>query len=207
MRGFMKPASYGLLIAGGLALAPNLANAQPPAQVQAQTPAPAPSPILLPPAAQPGARPATDSAVPARVKVPGSIVPATDPAAIGRSVLNAGPDPRIELDGLSRDHAAIFGTQDEDEQALLDQERALQTQQDQMRMLERLLTQKPAAANAPAAATIPLNAGTPMNMAPLAPTPSGSTLGSGDAQRSVDQMQKRVDELRRGADTLRQGAR
>lgn len=179
MRGFIKVAPYRLLIAGGLALAPGLADAQ------AQTQAPAQ----------------------AQAQAPGTIVPAADPAAIGRNVLNAGPDPRIQLDGLSRDHAAIFSTQDEDEQAVLDQERALQTQQDQMRMLERLLTQKPAAANPPAAATIPLSTGATMNMAPLAPAPSGSQLGRGDAQRSVDQMQKRVDELRRGADTLRQGAR
>ncbi|MBB1623977.1 hypothetical protein A9974_01850 [Achromobacter sp. UMC71] len=183
MRGFIKVAPYGLLIAGGLALASGLAAAQ--AQTQAQARAPA------------QAQPLT----------PGAIVPAADPAAIGRNVLNAGPDPRVQLDGLSRDHAAIFGTQDEDEQAVLDQERALRAQQDQMRMLERLLTQKPAAANSPAAATIPLNSGTSMNMAPLAPATSGSQLGGGDAQRSVEQMQRRVDELRRGGDTLRQGVR
>ena len=55
------------------------------------------------------------------------IAGAADPATVGRNVLNAGPDPRVQLDGLSRDHAAIFGTQDEDEQAVLDQERAVQT--------------------------------------------------------------------------------
>ena len=220
MRGFMRVAGRGLLlITTGLALAPSQATAQSPAripaplqaqaqaqaQIQAQAQASGQPPGL--PAMQSDVLPPLGSALPARAKTPGAIVPATDPAAIGRNVLNAGPDPRIQLDGLSRDHAAIFGTQDEDEQALLDQERALQTQQDQMRMLERLLTQKPVTANAPAAATIPLNTGTPMNMAPLAPAPSGSKLGIGDAQRSVDQMQKRVDELRRGADTLRQGAR
>jgi hypothetical protein len=136
------------------------------------------------------------------------IAGAADPATVGSNVLNAGPDPRVQLDGLSRDHAAIFGTQDEDEQAVLNQERAVQTQQDQLRMLERLLTQKPAAANPSAAATIPLSKPTdaPMNMAPLAPTPSGSKLG-GEAQRSIDQMQKRVNDLRRGVDTSAQGAR
>ncbi|MCH1996008.1 hypothetical protein L7Q78_24745, partial [Achromobacter xylosoxidans] len=103
-------------------------------------------------------------------------MPSTDPAAIGRNVLNAGPDPRVRLDGLSRDHAAIFGTQDEDEQALLDNERALQAQQEQLHILERLLTQKPAAQDPFPPATIPLKPGTPMNMAPLAPTPSGSQL-------------------------------
>ena len=65
---------------------------------------------------------------------------------------------------------------------------------------ERLLTQKPAAADPYPPAMIPLNSGAPMNMAPLAPTPSGSQLG-GAAQRSVDQMQRRVNDLRRDADT------
>lgn len=73
--------------------------------------------------------PATVPAVGTQARSPGVVVPSTDPAAIGRDVLNAGPDPRVRLDGLSRDHAAIFGTQDEDEQALLDNERALQAQQ------------------------------------------------------------------------------
>ncbi|AHC50457.1 hypothetical protein AX27061_6005 [Achromobacter xylosoxidans NBRC 15126 = ATCC 27061] len=135
------------------------------------------------------------------------VVPSTDPAAIGRDVLNAGPDPRVRLDGLSRDHAAIFGTQDEDEQALLDNERALQAQQEQLHILERLLTQKPAAQDPFPPATIPLKPGTPMNMAPLAPTPSGPQLSGGEAQRGVDQMQRRVNEMRRGGEALRQAPR
>lgn len=135
------------------------------------------------------------------------MAPSADPATIGRNVLTAGPEPRVRLDGLSRDHAAIFGTQDEDEQALLDNERALQAQQEQLHVLERLLTQNPSAADPYPPAMIPLNPGTPMNMAPLAPAPSGSQLDGGEAQRSVDQMQRRVNEMRRGGETLRQGPR
>lgn len=151
--------------------------------------------------------PATVPAVGTQARSPGVVVPSTDPAAIGRDVLNAGPDPRVRLDGLSRDHAAIFGTQDEDEQALLDNERALQAQQEQLHILERLLTQKPAAQDPFPPATIPLKPGTPMNMAPLAPTPSGSQLSGGEAQRGVDQMQRRVNEMRRGGEALRQAPR
>ncbi|PJM66728.1 hypothetical protein CV751_28805 [Achromobacter ruhlandii] len=143
----------------------------------------------------------------AQARAPGVVTPSADPAAIGRNVLNAGPDPRVRLDGLSLDHAAIFGTQDEDEQALLDNERALQAQQEQLRVLERLLTRKPAATDPFPPAMIPLTTGTPMNMAPLAPAPSGSQLGGGEAQRSVDQMQRRVNEMRRGGEALRQGPR
>ncbi|MGV8294363.1 hypothetical protein ACV36C_36535, partial [Pseudomonas aeruginosa] len=95
---------------------------------------------------------------------------------------------------------------DEGEQAVLDNERALQAQRDQLQVLERLLTQKPAAVDPYPPAMIPLNNGAPMNMAPLAPTPSGSQLG-GAAQRSVDTMQRRVEDLRRDADTMRQGGR
>ncbi|WZB74102.1 hypothetical protein WJ972_24180 [Achromobacter insuavis] len=101
------------------------------------------------------------------------MTPTSDPAALGRNLLNAGPDPRVRLDGLSLDHAAIFGTDDEGEQAVLDNERALQAQRDQLQALERLLTQKPAAVDPYPPAMIPLNNGAPMNMAPLAPTPSG----------------------------------
>lgn len=155
-------------------------------------------------------RPAAPVAVPAadvQSRPPGVVVPSTDHATIGRNVLNAGPDPRVRLDGLSLDHAAIFGTQDEGEQALMDNERALQAQQEQLHILERLLTQKPAAVDPFPPAMIPLTSGAPMNMAPLAPTPSGSQLGGGEAQRSVDQMQRRVNEMRRGGEALRQGPR
>lgn len=139
---------------------------------------------------------------------PGQVQPASDPTAIGNAVLNAGPDPRVQLDGLSRDHAAIFGTDDENEQALLDQERALQAQRDQLKVLERVLNAKPSAADPNPPAMIPLNAGAPMNMPRLAPTPSGSELDKGNSasRRSVDEMQRRVNALRRDADTLRQTA-
>lgn len=46
-----------------------------------------------------------------------------------------------------------------------------------------------------------------MNMAPLVPTPSGSQLAGGQAQRSVDQMQRRVDDLRRGAEAPKPASR
>lgn len=138
---------------------------------------------------------------------PGVMTPAPDPAAIGRNVLNAGPNPRVRLDGLSRDHAAIFGTQDEDEQALLANEQALQQQRDQLRMLERLFMQKPAQADPRLPAMMPLKNGASMNMAPLVPTPSGSQLAGGQAQRSVDQMQRRVDDLRRGAEAPKPASR
>ncbi len=152
MRGFRNALALGLLAA-----MPVLAQGQGQRRVE-------------PPATAEGS-----TATPA--KPAGSITPATDPAAIGRNVLNAGPDPRVRQDGLSLDHAAIFGTDDEGEQAVLDNERALQAQRDQLQVLERLLTQKPAAVDPYPPAMIPLNNGAPMNMAPLAPTPSGSQLG------------------------------
>lgn len=131
-------------------------------------------------------------------------VPATDATSLGRALLNAGPDARVELDGSSRDHAAIFGTDDENEQALMDQERALQTQQHQLRILEKMLTERPAAADPYPPAMIPLNAGAPMTMPKLAPTPSGSQLdrSGSDTRRSVDDMQQRINGLRRAADDL-----
>lgn len=140
---------------------------------------------------------------------PPQVQPASDPAAIGHAVLNAGPDPRVQLDGLSRDHAAIFGTDNEDEQALLDQERALQAQRDQLKVLERVLNAGPPAADPNPPAMIPLNPGAPMNMPRLSPTPSGSELDrTGSAsRRSVDDMQRRVNALRRDADALRQSGR
>ena len=149
MRGFRSALALGLLAA-----MPMLAQGQD--QRRAETPT------------------AAEGSAAAPAKPAGSIAPATDPATLGRNILNAGPDPRVRLDGLSLDHAAIFGTDDEGEQAVLDNERALQVQRDQLQVLERLLTQKPAAADPYPPAMIPLNSGTPMNMAPLAPTPSGS---------------------------------
>lgn len=186
MRGFRKAIVYG----GWVAMGALAAGAQ---AADAERGGPAASVASAPVDAQAG--------------LPGVVAPGTDPAAIGRNVLNAGPDPRVRLDGLSLDHAAIFGTRDEDEQALLDNERALQVQQEQLRVLERLLTQKPATADPFPPAMIPLTTGTPKNMAPLAPAPSGSQLGGGEAQRSVDQMQRRVNEMRRGGEALRQGPR
>lgn len=181
MRGFRKGLALGWLAVNGLAAASALAQGQPPAGAMDAG----------------GAAPAGPAGV---------VMPTSDPAALGRSLLNAGPDPRVRLDGLSLDHAAIFGTDDEGEQAVLDNERALQAQRDQLQVLERLLTQKPATVDPYPPAMIPLNNGAPMNMAPLAPTPSGSQLG-GAAQRSVDTMQRRVNDLRRDADTMRQGGR
>ncbi|ADP19740.1 hypothetical protein AXYL_06447 [Achromobacter xylosoxidans A8] len=134
--------------------------------------------------------------------------PAQDPAALGRALLDAGPDARVRLDGLSRDHAAIFGTEDANEQALMDQERAIGERREQMRVLEKLLSEKPAADPHPPA-MIPLNPGANMTMPSLAPTPSGSQLnrGSLDTRRSLDEMQQRVDGLRRDADALSQRGR
>ncbi|MBB1598061.1 hypothetical protein [Achromobacter sp. UMC46] len=124
-----------------------------------------------------------------------------DDARAGKNVLNAGPEPRVKLPPGSRDHAAIFGTDDEGEQALSQQEQALQGQRDQLRLLERLLNQKPVDAATAPPAMMPLNSGSTMR--PLAPTPGGSQLDRG----KIDEMQRRVDSLRREADTLRQSGK
>lgn len=149
---------------------------------------------------------ATEGAPPA---ARGSTPPPTDATTLGKQLLNAGPDPRVQLDGRSKDHAAIFGTEDEDEQGLLDQERALQAQRGQLKVLERVLNAPPPNADPHPPAMIPLTPGGQMTMPPLMPTPSGSQLNrtSTQTQRSVDDMQRRVDELRRGADALRQSGR
>ncbi len=133
---------------------------------------------------------------------------AQDPAALGRALLEAGPDARVRLDGLSRDHAAIFGTEDANEQALMDQDRAIGERREQMRMLEKLFSEKPATGSRPPA-MIPLKPGADMTMPALAPTPSGSQLdrGSQDTRRSLDDMQRRVDGLRREVDALGQRGR
>jgi len=193
MRRFITGLWLGLLSASSVAQA--LPQAPPPAQAQPQTTnADATPRAPSPPETAPAATAAT----------PAAAAPITDHASLGRALLNAGPDPRVRLDGSSRDHAAIFGTDDENEQALMDQERTLQTQRDQLRMLEKLLTEKPAAADPHPPAMIPLNAGAPMNMPKLAPTPSGSQLDrtGSDTRRSVDEMQRRVNGLRRDADDL-----
>jgi hypothetical protein len=113
------------------------------------------------------------------------------------------------LNGLSPDHAAIFGTDDPDEQSLLDQERALQSQRDQLKVLERMLNAPPPTMDPHPPAMIPLHPGAPTNMQPLAPTPSESELDRGNSasRRSIDEMQRRVNTLRRDADTLKQGGR
>lgn len=126
--------------------------------------------------------------------------PADDPRA-GKNVLNAGPEPRVLPAPGSRDYAAIFGSEDEDEQALAAQEQTLQEQRNQLLILERLFTQKPAGTTSAPPAMMPLNTGSTMR--PLAPTPAGSQINGG----KIDEMQRRVDSLRREADTLRQGAR
>ncbi|MFJ3462553.1 hypothetical protein [Achromobacter spanius] len=165
-------------------------------------------PAAMPPGATTGVRPATSTGGQAAA-APAPTPSPMDATTLGKQLLNAGPDPRVQLDGRSRDHAAIFGTDDEDEQGLLDQERALQAQRDQLKVLERVLNAPPPNADPHPPAMIPLTSGGQMTTPPLAPTPSGSQLnrGGNQAQRSVDDMQRRVDELRRGADTLRQGGR
>lgn len=127
--------------------------------------------------------------------------PQIDDPRAGKNVLNAGPEPRVKLPPGSRDHAAIFGSDDEDEQALASQEQALQEQKNQLMLLERLFTQKPAGATPAPPAMMPLNQGSTMR--PLAPTPGGSQLDRG----KMDEMQRRVDSLRREADTLRQSGK
>lgn len=121
-----------------------------------------------------------------------------DATRFGKDILNAGPDPRVKFPPGSRDHAAIFGSEDEDEQALASQEQALQEQRNQLMLLERLFTQKPASSTPAPPAMMPLNSGSTMR--PLAPIPGGSQLDRG----KMDEMQRRVDTLRREADTLRQ---
>ncbi|SSW62227.1 hypothetical protein [Achromobacter agilis] len=128
-------------------------------------------------------------------------------APVGRNALTAGPEPRVRVQG-SPDHAAIFGTEDEDELALAGQERALDTQRSQLKLLERILDSRPAYVDPHPPATIPLNGGV-APMRPLAPAPAGSRLddaGNG-TRRSMDEMQHRVDGLRREADELRQRGR
>ena len=127
--------------------------------------------------------------------------PSHDDARAGKNVLNAGPEPRVKLPAGSRDHAAIFGSDDEDEQALASQEQTLENQRNQLLLLERLFTQKPAGTAATPPAMMPLNTGSTMR--PLQPTPGGSQLDRG----KIDEMQRRVDGLRREADTLRQSGK
>lgn len=127
--------------------------------------------------------------------------PPAEDMRTGKNVLNAGPEPRVLPAPGSRDYAAIFGSEDEDEQALAAQEQTLQEQRNQLLMLERLFTQKPAGTTSAPPFMIPLNTGSTMR--PLAPTPAGSQLNGS----SIDEMQRRVDSLRRGADTLRQSGK
>lgn len=192
MRGFMTGLWFGLLSTCCAA------QAQVPAQTQMKG-----APQVRTPAG-PGAASASVGASTATPQTPDENVPITDATSLGRALLNAGPDARVKLDGSSRDHVAIFGTDDENEQALMDQERALQTQQHQLRILEKMLTEKPAAADPYPPAMIPLNAGAPMTMPKLAPTPSGTQLdrNGSDTRRSVDDMQQRINGLRRAADDL-----
>lgn len=127
--------------------------------------------------------------------------PSPDDARTGKNVLNAGPEPRVKPPTGSRDHAAIFGSEDEDEQALASQEQTLENQRNQLLMLERLFTQKPAGAGTAPPAMMPLNSGSTMR--PLQPTPSGSQLDRG----KIDEMQRRVDGMRRDAESMRQGGK
>ena len=208
--GLAIAAACCMAMATGAALAqqrgvpvPSAASAAPGSR-EAAVPGTFPAP--LPPSSATGVRDAgaTEGAPPA---APGSVPSPMDATTLGKQLLNAGPDPRVQLDGRSKDHAAIFGTDDEDEQGLLDQERALQAQRDQLKVLERVLNAPPPNADPHPPAMIPLTTGGQMTMPPLTPTPSGSKLDrtSSQTQRSVDDMQRRVDALRRGADTLSQG--
>lgn len=202
MHRFLNSLRRTWLVAGALAMT----NAAAMAQAQTQSSAAPQSRVTEP--LSTSATPSTRGQALPDATVP--TAPATDPSAIGHAVLNAGPDPRVKLDGLSRDHAAIFGTDDPDEQALLDQERALQAQREQLRVLERVLNSTPQGADPAPPAMIPLtSSGAPMNMPRLAPTPSGSQLdrAGGDTRQNVDEMQRRVNALRRDADTLRKGGR
>lgn len=144
---------------------------------------------------------ATASAQPGESGAEVTAASPVDDARAGKNVLNAGPEPRVKLSPGSRDHAAIFGSDDEGEQALVTQEQALQGQRDQLLLLERLLNQKPVDAATAPPAMMPLNSGSTMR--PLAPTPSGSQLDRG----KIDEMQRRVDSMRREADTLRQSGK
>ncbi|MEN5344643.1 hypothetical protein ABE599_13140 [Achromobacter mucicolens] len=156
-----------------------------------------------------GAAMAQERAAPVQPDLPRPSPSPTDATTLGQQLLNAGPDPRVELDGRSRDHAAIFGSDDPDERALLDQERALQAQRDQLKVLERVLNAPPPGADSHPPAMIPLTSGRPMNVPQLLPAPSGSQLDQqrSETRRSVDDMQRRVDGLRREADALRQGGK
>lgn len=129
-------------------------------------------------------------------------------ATAGRNALTAGLEPRVRLPQGSRDHAAIFGTDDEDELALMEQERALEAQRNQLGLLERILDSRPARADPQPPAMIPLDAGV-AGMPRLTPAQAGSKLDDGGSgiRRSMDEMQRRVDGLRREADALRQRAR
>lgn len=200
-----EPNAAALPAAGAAATA---APAEPSAN-----PGPGPVPV---PRAVPGALPGNVPNAPAGASAsvspaanPGAAQPPMDATALGKALLNAGPDARVNLDGLSRDHAAILGTDDPDEQAVLDQERALQAQRDQLKVLERVLNAPPPNMDPNPPAMIPLHPGAPMNMPRLAPTPSGSELDHGNSatRRSIDEMQRRVNALRRDADTLKQGGR
>ncbi|WMD19299.1 hypothetical protein RAS12_22135 [Achromobacter seleniivolatilans] len=208
MRGFKKAIPLGLMAAMALATVSQQTLAQGQGQQGQGQSEPSAQNGISPEGAAVGAAPSAKA-----LQGAGGGAPATAPTdltSLGKSLLNAGPDPRVKMDGLSREHAAIFGTEDENEQALMDQERALQVQRDQLHMLERLLTGTPASAHPPPPAMIPLNGSrAPMNMQPLAPTPSGSQIdrGNSETQRSIDEMQRRVNGLRRDADTLRQNGR
>ncbi|MEN4917218.1 hypothetical protein ABE485_01015 [Achromobacter spanius] len=199
MHRFMKFRRLAWLVACGFAMANTAALAQDQAAATSRSQATEPH---VGAASQPGNGVATPDAA-------ATPAAASDPASIGHAVLNAGPDPRVNLDGLSRDHAAIFGSDDPDERALLDQERALQAQRDQLRVLERVLNATPQGRDPQPPAMIPLTSGAPMNMPRLAPTPSGSQLdqAGGNSRQSIDEMQRRVNALRRDADALRQGGR
>ena len=160
---------------------------------------------LAGPAAKAGvANPGAQIGVDRSVASPGDVPMPIDKR--GNNALTAGPDPRVQFPVDSRDHAAIFGTQDEDELALAGQERAIDEQRMRLQALERLFNQTPGPRAAPAG-TIPLSRSSadlpPPSMPKLAPAPAGSRLdGTMDARRQVDAMQRKVDGMLRNANTL-----
>ena len=126
---------------------------------------------LAGPAAKAGvANPGAQIGVDRSVASPGDVPMPIDKR--GNNALTAGPDPRVQFPADSRDHAAIFGTQDEDELALAGQERAVDEQRMRLQALERLFNQTPGPRAAPAG-TIPLSRSSadqpPPSMPKLAP--------------------------------------
>lgn len=200
----------GVLLACYLGLSEHQAWAQP--RTTSYPAGPAPSATQMPPREAQASQSPVPIAEPSLQPPPPSDQPA-DPMADkrGGNALTAGPDPRVRLPSGSRDHAAIFGTGDEDELALVEQERAVQEQRLRLQTLQRVFDQPPASRSAPSG-MIPLDsrsADLPLPSMPrLAPTQAGTRGdGTANARRQVDDMQRKVDGMLRNADALRQPSR